>query len=82
MIFANHLAEHVVKMLAQSSLRNVVLARNKYLIVTSDAFLLQSNVFKRIVSVQRYACYCHGKGYYGPCIAILSLQNPRLIIIS
>ena len=43
-----------VAMLARISLRDIVLARNKYLIVTSDAFLLQNNAFKRIVSVLRY----------------------------
>ena len=38
-------------MLARIPLRVVMLARNKYLIVTSDAFLLQNNAFKRTVSV-------------------------------
>ena len=41
-------------MLARIYLRDVLLARNKCLIVTSDAFLLQNNAFKRIVSVTRY----------------------------
>ena len=42
-------------MFARITLREVVLARKKYLIVTSDAFLLQNNAFKRIVFVWRYA---------------------------
>ena len=41
----------LVKMLARISLRDVALPRNKYLIVMSDAFLLQNNAFKRTVSV-------------------------------
>ena len=40
--------------LAPISLRDVVSSRNKYLIVTSDAFLIQNNAFKRIVYVLRY----------------------------
>ena len=54
MLFFNRLAKHSLKMLAQLSLQDVALARNKYLIVTPDAFLPQSNAFKpfkRTVSV-------------------------------
>ena len=51
MLLPNHLAKHALKMLARISLQNVVLIRNKYLIVMLDAFLLQSNAFKRTVSV-------------------------------
>ena len=40
MLFPNHFAYLSLKMLARISLRDVALARNKYLIVTSDAFLL------------------------------------------
>ena len=53
MVFSNRLAKHSLKMLAQLSLRDVAFARNKYLIVTSDAFLPQSKAFKRTVSVGR-----------------------------
>ena len=49
MLFPNCLAKHALKMLAWISWRDVVLARNKYLIVMSDAFLLHKNVFKRTV---------------------------------
>ena len=41
MLFPNRLAQLALKMLARISLRDLVLVRNKYLIVTSDAFLLQ-----------------------------------------
>ena len=41
-------------MLARISLRDVALASNKYLIVTSDAFLLQNNAFKGTASVCWY----------------------------
>ena len=41
-------------MLDGFSLPDVALARNKCLIATTDAFLLQNNAFKRIVSVWRY----------------------------
>ena len=41
-------------MLARISLRDVALARNKYLIKTSEAFLLPNNAFKRTMSVRRY----------------------------
>ena len=40
-----------LKVLARISLRDVVLLRNIFLIVTSDAFLLQNNAFKRIVCI-------------------------------
>ena len=51
MLSPNRLAEHALKMLARIALRDVVLAHNKYLIVTSEAYLLKNNAFKRIVSV-------------------------------
>ena len=51
MLFPKRLAKHALKMLARISLRDIGLARNKPLIVTSDAFLLQNNAFKRTVSV-------------------------------
>ena len=51
MLFPYRLAQHRLKMLAGFSLPDVALARNKCLIVTSDAFLLQNNAFKRTVSV-------------------------------
>ena len=54
MLFPNRLAQHTLKMLARISLRDIELARSKYLIVTSDAFLLQNNACKRTVSVTRY----------------------------
>ena len=34
--------------------RDILLVLNKYLIVTSDGFLLQNNALKRILSVGRY----------------------------
>ena len=40
-----------LKVLARISLRDVVLLRNIFLIVASDAFLLQNNAFKRIVGI-------------------------------
>ena len=43
MLFPNCLVQHELQMLARVSLRDVALGRNKYLIVTSDAFLLQNN---------------------------------------
>ena len=58
-------------MLARIFLRDIVLARNKYLIVTSDAFLLQNNAFKQIGLLHGMYCNC-----YGPCVNILNLQNP------
>ena len=51
MLSPNRLAEHALKMLARISSRDVVLAHNKYLLVTSDAFLLKHIAFKRVVSV-------------------------------
>ena len=51
MLFSNRLSKHLLKMLARISLRDVVLARNKYLNVTPDAFLLQNNAFKRTMPV-------------------------------
>ena len=54
MLIPNRLAQHAWKMLARISLRDLALARNKYLFVTSDAFLLQNNALKRIMSVTRY----------------------------
>ena len=38
-------------MLARISMRDLVLARNKYLIVTLDAFYFKTMRFKRIVCV-------------------------------
>ena len=51
--------------------------RNKYLIVTSDAFLLQNNAFKHTVCTALL-----WKKYYKLCVIILSKQIPQLIIIS
>ena len=51
MLFLKCLAQHALKMLTRIFLQDVVLACNKYFIVTSDAFLLQNNTIKRTVSV-------------------------------
>ena len=61
MLLPNRLDCHAVKMLTRICLRDV-LAGNKYLIVTSYAFVLQNNAFKpapwfkRTVSVWWYVC--------------------------
>ena len=43
-------------MFVRISVRDIALVRNKYLIVASDAFLLQYNAFKRTVRVCMTEC--------------------------
>ena len=75
MLFHNRLTKHALKLLPRISLRDVVLARYKYLIVTSDAFLYC--VCKKISTVLQLLW----KKIHWPCVNVLSLQNPPLIII-
>ena len=56
MLFPNGLSYYALNLLARISLRDVVLARNKYLIVTSDVLVPQNNGFKRTYCLCRTVC--------------------------
>ena len=82
MLFSYGLAKHLLKMLAGISLRDVALARNKYLIVTPDTFYAKIMRSSVLCLYDDMYCNCYGKRYNGPCASFLSLQNTLLIIIS
>ena len=57
-------------------LRDVALVRNKYLIVTFMHFYFKTMRLSVLYLYDDRYCSCYEERYYGPCVNILSLQNP------